>query len=111
MSVREIAIRFNTSYGKIYNRLCRRVVMRPSGDRRRRKDPVKTAVAIRERIIDGEWKPGRRIPSQVELAATFQVSHREIAQAVVHLRQQGYVNPVRHEGTFVLPEQCWGHGT
>lgn len=107
MSVREIAMRFRTSYGKIYYVLRKREVM--ERDRSHpTKSYLKVAEAIRDRITAGEWKPGEKIPSQVELAETFGVSTQTVSAAVSHLREHGYLRVLPGRGTYVRLERYWG---
>jgi DNA-binding transcriptional regulator YhcF (GntR family) len=108
-SVREIAQYFGSSYGRIYNRLRNRVVMRRSGDRgpRGTSDHVEIPEAMRQCIINGDWPPKRKILSQPELARIFRVRHAVIREAVSHLEQQGYLKVLPSKGTYVRPEQYW----
>jgi DNA-binding GntR family transcriptional regulator len=81
------------SYGRIYGILRSRVVLRPSNGRgpRRTLEYVKVAEIMRERIINGDWRPGRKILAQQELAKIFDVRHQTIREAIAHLRQRGYL--------------------
>jgi GntR family transcriptional regulator len=108
-SIRDIATRYGCAYSRIYSILRSRVVMRPSGARgpRRITEYVKVAEAIRERIITGDWRPGRKILAQHELAQIFGVRHQTIREAIIHLRQRGYLLIVPHKGTYVRPARDW----
>jgi Bacterial regulatory proteins, gntR family len=108
-SVRDIATRFGYSYGRTYGVLRSRVVMRPSGGTgpRRSLEYLKVAEIMRERIIAGDWKAGRKILAQQELARIFDVRHQTIREAVAHLRQRGYLLTLQHKGTYVRPERHW----
>jgi Bacterial regulatory proteins, gntR family len=110
-SVRDIATRFGCSYGRVYGILRSRVVLRPSGGRgpRRNTEYVKVAEIMRERIITGDWRPGRKILAQHELARIFDVRHQTIREAVSHLRQRGYLLTVTNKGTYVRPPRDWEH--
>jgi GntR family transcriptional regulator len=110
-TVREIAQHFGSSYGKIYNLLRNRVVMRRSSGRgpQRTTGHVEVAETIRQRIIEGDWPPNRKILSQPDLARIFGVGHAVIRNAVSHLEQQGYLKVVPSKGTYVRPEAHWKH--
>jgi len=60
------------------------------------------AEAIRERIQQGEWAVGSRLPSVEQLAVLFNVGRSTIREALMSLKAHGWVE-VRHGGgTFVL---------
>jgi DNA-binding GntR family transcriptional regulator len=65
------------------------------------------AEAIRARIRGGEYQPGRRIPSQSEMADEFDIPHRMIAFVIAELREQGYVWTIPHRGSYVRPPEDW----
>ncbi len=52
-------------------------------------------------IVNGEFKPGGKIPSENELADRFNVSRLTVRQALSQLVQEGFLNTRRGEGTFV----------
>lgn len=59
---------------------------------------------MRERIESGEWAPGGRLPSVVELASAYGVGRSTIREAVSALKAMGWLD-VRHGGgTFVRRE-------
>ena len=68
---------------------------------------VQVGEAIRDKITSGEFKPRRRIPSQSEMAEEYGVSGRTIAQAIVWLRDRGYVWTLPHKGSYTRPPQDW----
>jgi GntR family transcriptional regulator len=110
LSVREIATRYGRSYGKIYNMLRNRVIMRPSKVRGSRRDTEyrKVAEIIRERIVTGDWPPNRKILSQNELALIFGVGLSTIRVAIADLRQRGYLTTKPNKnGIYVRPPQDW----
>lgn len=109
-TVRQIAQHFGSSYGKIYNLLRNRVVMRRSSRSgpRRTMEHVEIAETMRRRIIEGDWPPNCKILSQLELAQIFHVGHAVIRQAIAHLEQQGYLKVLPSKGTYVRPKQYWG---
>lgn len=52
-------------------------------------------------IMTGKLAPDTRLPSEVQLAAFFQVSRPVIRQALERLRQDRLVEPLRGSGTYV----------
>jgi len=58
---------------------------------------------IRSKIQSGEWEVGRRIPSERELMAIFNVSRATVRQAVENLEKEGVLRRERGRGTFVAP--------
>lgn len=59
--------------------------------------------AIRERIEEGELKPGAPVDSERELARIHQVSPMTARHALVELEREGLVERRRGAGTFVAP--------
>ncbi len=57
--------------------------------------------AIVERIIDGAFKPGDRLPSEAALAKEFKVSRPIVREALARLRDHGLVYSKRGSGTYV----------
>lgn len=57
--------------------------------------------AIVEQIIDGEFKPGERLPSETTLAKLFNVSRPIVREALARLRDHGLVHSKRGSGTYV----------
>lgn len=56
---------------------------------------------LRSRLLKGEWQRGARLPSENELAASYQVSRVTVRTALKSLEGQGLVE-IRHgAGTFV----------
>jgi len=56
---------------------------------------------IREKIEEGELKPGERIPTEYELCAKFGISRTSVRQALTELAQEGYLHRRQGSGTFV----------
>ena len=52
-------------------------------------------------IVNKEFGPGNKIPSENELADRFNVSRLTVRQAISQLIQEGFLNSRRGEGTFV----------
>jgi GntR family transcriptional regulator len=53
------------------------------------------------RLDAGEWKPGETIPSEIELAARFQVSQGTVRKAVDELATENLLVRRQGKGTFV----------
>lgn len=64
---------------------------------------------LAERIATGEWKSGRSIPNELDLAREYQVSMGTMRKALNLLRSQRLISRQRGRGTFVtdrlIPEQ------
>ncbi len=56
---------------------------------------------IKTWIVDREFGPGEKIPSENELAERFGVSRLTVRQATGQLTQEGFLVGRRGEGTFV----------
>jgi GntR family transcriptional regulator len=56
---------------------------------------------LRARITSGEYVAGRRLPSQVALAAAYGVSVMTLRQALAELSEDGLVETTHGRGTFV----------
>ena len=63
------------------------------------------ARAIRERIGQGQYRPGDRLPSEAELCAAFKVSPMTVRRAVAELVREDIVVTEHGRGTFVKPPQ------
>jgi len=57
--------------------------------------------AIKDAILDGEWKAGDKIPSETQLAAMFQTSRPTVRVAVQKLNTMGLLETKVGTGTFV----------
>ncbi len=63
--------------------------------------PARLADRLRQRIAEGDWEPGHRLPSEQDLAAEYGVSRPTVRSAVARLVDSGMLR-VRHgSGTFV----------
>lgn len=60
------------------------------------------AELLRRQIADGVWHEGDRIPSQAELAESFDVARVTVRQAIALLEQERLLESRRGRGTFVL---------
>lgn len=56
---------------------------------------------IKEKLLDGSWPPGSKLPSEAELTASFNVSRVSIRSAVQRLRDLGIVVTQQGKGSFV----------
>jgi DNA-directed RNA polymerase specialized sigma24 family protein len=109
LSVREIATRLGSSYGRVYGILRNRVIMRMSDGRGPRRSMRYLGVAeiMREHIRSGEWAPNHRVLSQQELARIFDVSHKTVHDALVDLRRRGYLRTAPTGRSYVRPARYW----
>jgi GntR family phosphonate transport system transcriptional regulator len=57
--------------------------------------------ALREHITQGRFKPGERLPSDVQLAEQFGVNRHTLRQAVQRLVQEGHLRVQQGSGTYV----------
>ena len=57
---------------------------------------------LKDQLINGEWKPGDRLPSETELCSLFGVSRITIRNALQQLAILGLIETRRGEGSFVL---------
>ncbi|WP_055522847.1 GntR family transcriptional regulator [Streptomyces graminilatus] len=60
--------------------------------------------AVRKRIADGTYRPGRRIPSVAELAEEFDCRTWLAREAVDVLKGEGLLYSLRPKGHFVCPD-------
>jgi DNA-binding GntR family transcriptional regulator len=56
---------------------------------------------LRARIRAGEWRPGERIPSEPQLAASTNVSRSSMRAAITMLEEEGFVSRKHGSGTYV----------
>lgn len=62
------------------------------------------ASVLRQRVLDGDYPPGFRLPPEDVLADEFQVSRATLRQAVGELVQSGMIARRQGRGTFVLDD-------
>ena len=62
------------------------------------------AEAIRSRIVDGELRPGGRLPTRVEIESRYSASTITVQRALDHLSMQGFVAARGRGGTFVVEQ-------
>jgi GntR family transcriptional regulator len=58
-------------------------------------------------IDDGDWPPGKLIPSEAELISTYQISRTVIRKALDLLSAEGRVRRIRGKGTLVMEASVW----
>ena len=58
---------------------------------------------FRERILDGTYRAGSRLPTELELAEQFGVSRGTVRQAMQTLVNEGLIERIAGSGTFVRP--------
>ncbi|MDQ2187534.1 FadR/GntR family transcriptional regulator [Alcaligenaceae bacterium A4P071] len=66
--------------------------------------PDEIAQQVRQRIMNGEFAPGERLPTEYELAEMFAVSRNVVREAIARLKLAGYVDTRRGVGTFVAQD-------
>lgn len=60
---------------------------------------------IEQKILSGQWSPGRRIASEHELTETYQCSRMTVNKVLTQLARAGLVERRRKAGTFVMRQQ------
>ena len=68
--------------------------------------PVYRQVAriLRDRIMRGVWQPDRRLPSEPDLEAEFEISRDTVRRALDVLREEGLIVTVKGRGSYVKPQ-------
>jgi DNA-binding GntR family transcriptional regulator len=61
----------------------------------------RVAAALEQRIADGTYPPGSRLPGAVPLSVEFGVAPSTVAKAVAELKRRGLVTASAGWGTFV----------
>ena len=56
--------------------------------------------ALRERIAEGGWQPGVRLPSERELVQTFGCARMTVHRALRELEEEGLIE--RRQGTILF---------
>jgi DNA-binding GntR family transcriptional regulator len=62
---------------------------------------------MRDRIVSGDWPPGRKILSSDELAPILRVDRWAADRALSHLERIGYLRTIPGKGTYVRPPVDW----
>lgn len=70
---------------------------------------IQVASVMRRRIETGQWLPGQKISTLVELEQEFQVARVTIRQAVEILREEGLLRSEQGRGTFVAKNTADRH--
>lgn len=60
---------------------------------------------LRARIVRGDWPPGTQLPTELQLAAEYDVSRSTIRQALTELAKGHFVVREQGKGTFALQAQ------
>src|SRR3546814_11452241 len=58
--------------------------------------------SMRRRIVEGEFQPGARLPSESELARDFGTTRVTVRQALMRLVYDGLIERHYGRGTFVI---------
>ena len=56
---------------------------------------------VRQNVEAGDWRPGDRIPSELDLAARFGVARMTVNRALRELTEEGVLKRIAGVGTFV----------
>ena len=64
------------------------------------------ADALRQKMIEGIFSPGKKLPSEYELQNQFQVSRQTVRNALELLEKQGFVRSRQGSGTYVLDREA-----
>lgn len=70
---------------------------------------IQVASVIRRRIETGQWRPGQKISTLVELEGEFEVARVTIRQAIAILREEGLLHSHQGRGTFVAQKPVYRH--
>lgn len=72
-------------------------------------DPVTTRLKYEQladhlaaRISAGQFRPGQRLPPELELAAEYGVAYHTVRNAMKVLRERGLIVTLHGSGTYVL---------
>ncbi|MDY6795755.1 MAG: GntR family transcriptional regulator [Actinomycetota bacterium] len=57
---------------------------------------------LNDRIMDGELRPGDRLPPETELGEEFDLSRMTVRRSIAMLTEKGLVRGERGRGTFVV---------
>ena len=66
---------------------------------------LQLANLLRQRVQQGLWTPGAKVPSLEALVAEFQVARVTVRQAIDILTREGVLLPQRGRGTFVTDQR------
>lgn len=65
---------------------------------------IRLARVFRERIAEGQWKPGERVATVEELSKQYKVARITVRQALALLSAEGLLSTARGRGTIVARE-------
>ena len=57
---------------------------------------------IIQRILDKEYLPGEKLPSERDMAETYQINRMTVKNAINSLVEDGYLYKIKNKGTFVV---------
>lgn len=57
---------------------------------------------LKRKILDGEYRPGDRIPPEIELVKSFGVSRLTVRRALDELKSEGLITRHKGKGTFIV---------
>lgn len=69
----------------------------------------KLSIALRERILSGEFKEGDKLPTEQQLTAEHGVSRTVVREAIATLRADRLIEARQGSGAFVLPPPQTNH--
>jgi GntR family transcriptional regulator len=70
---------------------------------------IQVASVMRRRIETRQWRPGKKIPSLLELEREFQVARVTVRQAVHVLSEEGLLHSMQGRGTFAAEKSADRH--
>jgi GntR family transcriptional regulator len=62
------------------------------------------AAVVAERIADGTYPPGSKVPSVVELSAEFEIASSTVQKVFAHLKGEGLIRTEVGLGSFVADQ-------
>ena len=62
---------------------------------------------IKEQILSGQYPPGERIPTELEISQAYSVSRITATRAVKDLEADGYIHRIRKRGSIVNPSKLF----
>lgn len=60
------------------------------------------ARSLKARIDHGDWRPGEKLPTEIELSREYDVSRATVRQALSDLSRDAFISREQGKGTFVL---------
>lgn len=69
--------------------------------------PAQIAARIGRRILQGELRPGERLPNEVDLLTMLQVSRTTLREALTLLSSKGFIEARQRVGTRVRAPEHW----